>query len=87
MGTLLADFLTRAAVAHLRRQRRPTLVAPIKGCGIGVNRRREIIAPHNWPRRRSEVQESWSEWQDLNLRPSRPERGALRGKRASSEFV
>jgi hypothetical protein len=47
----------------------------------GVDRRREFITvsfvPHNWPRRRSEVQESWSEWQDLNLRPPRPERGAL----------
>jgi hypothetical protein len=26
------------------------------------------FVPHNWPRRRSEVQETWSEWQDLNLR-------------------
>jgi hypothetical protein len=47
----------------------------------GVDPRRELITvsfvPHNWPRRRSEVQESWSEWQDLNLRPPRPERGAL----------
>ena len=47
----------------------------------GVDRRREFITvsfvPHYWPRRRSEVQESWSEWQDLNLRPPRPERGAL----------
>jgi hypothetical protein len=33
--------------------------------------------PHNCPRKRSERQESWSEWQDLNLRPPRPERGAL----------
>jgi hypothetical protein len=24
-------------------------------------------------------EESWSEWQDLNLRPPRPERGALPG--------
>jgi hypothetical protein len=24
----------------------------------------------------------WSEWQDLNLRPPRPKRGALRTKRA-----
>jgi hypothetical protein len=35
------------------------------------------FVPHNWPRRRSEVQETWSEWRDLNLRPPRPERGAL----------
>ena len=26
---------------------------------------------------RGEKVESWSEWQDLNLRPPRPERGAL----------
>jgi SRSO17 transposase len=35
------------------------------------------FVPHNWPRRQSERRESWSEWQDLNLRPPRPERGAL----------
>src|SRR5271169_2738760 len=45
---------------------------------IGIARLSLVsFVPHNWPRRRSEVQETWSEWQDLNLRPPRPERGAL----------
>jgi hypothetical protein len=35
------------------------------------------FVPHIRPRSRLLYQESWSEWQDLNLRPPRPERGAL----------
>jgi hypothetical protein len=35
------------------------------------------FVPHNWPRGQPERRESWSEWQDLNLRPPRPERGEL----------
>jgi hypothetical protein len=31
--------------------------------------------PHIVPRDRFYCEESWSEWQDLNLRPPRPERG------------
>jgi hypothetical protein len=31
------------------------------------------------PRTSSTVREGWSEWQDLNLRPPRPERGTLPG--------
>ena len=33
------------------------------------------FVPHIIPRKRLIVGESWSEWQDLNLRPPRPERG------------
>src|SRR5271170_7500582 len=35
------------------------------------------FVPHNWPRTQSKWRETWSEWQDLNVRPPRPERGAL----------
>ena len=35
------------------------------------------FVPHIWPRSDRLCGESWSEWQDLNLRPPRPERGAL----------
>ena len=35
-------------------------------------------SPYQAPRA-IDVMESWSEWQDLNLRPPRPERGARRG--------
>src|ERR1700720_4072214 len=35
------------------------------------------FVPHIRPRSDSRCRESWSEWQDLNLRPPRPERGAL----------
>jgi hypothetical protein len=35
------------------------------------------FVPHIWPHDQSDFAESWSEWQDLNLRPPRPERGAL----------
>jgi hypothetical protein len=34
------------------------------------------FVPHIRPRSRVMHRESWSEWQDLNLRPPRPERGA-----------
>jgi len=34
------------------------------------------IVPHIVPRDGLYCEESWSEWQDLNLRPPRPERGA-----------
>jgi hypothetical protein len=37
------------------------------------------FVPHIRPRSNSRCRESWSEWQDLNLRPPRPERGALPG--------
>src|SRR5258707_14895566 len=30
-----------------------------------------------WRKDLEEARETWSEWQDLNLRPPRPERGAL----------
>ena len=44
MGTLLADFLTRAAVAPLRQPAaKANARGSDKGCGIGVNRRRETI--------------------------------------------
>jgi hypothetical protein len=33
------------------------------------------FVPHIIPRTSSTVREGWSEWQDLNLRPPRPERG------------
>jgi hypothetical protein len=97
--TLLADFLTRAAVAPSapaaaaassarapRRQnagsesQRSRLRSRLR---IGVKWRARLspvsFVPHNWPRRHSERRETWSEWQDLNLRPPRPERGALPG--------
>jgi hypothetical protein len=32
-----------------------------------------------WPSAVCESLSAWSEWQDLNLRPPRPERGALPG--------
>src|SRR5690242_8247883 len=35
------------------------------------------FVPHIWPPSVFEISECWSEWQDLNLRPPRPERGAL----------
>jgi hypothetical protein len=35
------------------------------------------FVPHIWPRKRWEGSETWSEWQDLNLRPPRPERVSL----------
>src|SRR5262249_20094025 len=34
------------------------------------------IVPHIIPRDGLYFEESWSEWQDLNLRPPRPERGS-----------
>src|SRR5262249_47437720 len=34
------------------------------------------FVPHIRPRSQCVYRESWSEWQDLNLRPPRPERGA-----------
>jgi hypothetical protein len=30
------------------------------------------FVPHIWPRKRCEGSETWSEWQDLNLRPLIP---------------
>ena len=42
------------------------------------------FVPHIWPRKRCEGSETWSEWQDLNLRPPRPERGALPSDRVAS---
>ena len=41
--------------------------------------RRVGIVPHIVPRDEFYCEESWSEWQDLNLRPPRPERSALPG--------
>jgi hypothetical protein len=35
--------------------------------------------PHIIPRNGFGREKSWSEWQDLNLRPPRPERGSTRG--------
>src|SRR5215472_14332737 len=35
-----------------------------------------VSSPHIVPRDGFCCKESWSEWQDLNLRPPRPERGA-----------
>ena len=72
--TLLSDFLTPAAITPLRRLRKRAdrRESAARDCLSLVS-----FVPHNWPRRRSEVQETWSEWQDLNLRPPRPERGAL----------
>jgi hypothetical protein len=44
MGTLLADFLNRAAVAPLRQPAaKANARGSDKGCGIGVKRGREII--------------------------------------------
>src|SRR5215467_11008363 len=34
------------------------------------------FVPHIVPRDNLSCEESWSEWQDLNLRPPRPERGS-----------
>jgi hypothetical protein len=41
-------------------------------CSLG-----DRFVPHIVPRDDFSCEESWSEWQDLNLRPPRPERGAL----------
>jgi hypothetical protein len=52
----------------------------LKPMGQGVGRRPVRdgagwgFVPHIWPRKGLKMQESWSEWQDLNLRPPRPER-------------
>ena len=35
------------------------------------------FVPHIVPRIGFYCEESWSEWQDLNLRPPRPERGSM----------
>ena len=36
-----------------------------------------VLSPISGPASR-DLLKNWSEWQDLNLRPPRPERGALR---------
>jgi hypothetical protein len=46
-----------------------------------INRRKMLslgdrFVPHIVPRDGFYCEESWSEWQDLNLRPPRPERGS-----------
>ena len=69
-----APAAAAASSARVPRRQNAGWQADARGCArlfILVS-----FVPHNWPRRRSDVQETWSEeWQDLNLRPPRPERG------------
>jgi hypothetical protein len=46
----------------------------------------ERFVPHIWPHEQSRSSEKWSEWQDLKLRPPRPERGALPAALSSSHL-
>ena len=43
------------------------------------------FVPHIVPRDDFSCEERWSEWQDLNLRPPRPERGGARMSGGATE--
>ena len=51
-----------------------------------VQRRPLDFIPHIVPRDGLCCEESWSEWQDLNLRPPRPERGSGPAEFASAQY-
>ena len=44
------------------------------------------FVPHIVPRDDFSCEERWSEWQDLNLRPPRPERGSGPAEFASAQY-